>query len=348
MRSAVAAEVAGGSVEFYFHEGDGFRVEKEAFSPFVLLSADAGIPGNIRIETLSGGGFFCRMAFFASFEEYNELLPQLKKLPGVMVFNSLLQQALTVSNCRLFENMEFDSLRQMQFAVTGDGEKITAVKIADTSGKTEEFTGDEAQIIRSFSQAVTAFDPDVLTGFNCCREDLPLLTRRAKKLKIALECGRDGRGFTTKQSRYSAGEKQYSYQRFSLAGRHVVDLLHLVQLYDAAHRDLEDHDLISLQKYFALTGGSVPEILRELSKILLPAYFYRTRSLPLGFQESILRGSGSALDARLCAEYLRLRRTIPLPESPRPYAERSQVWKRPESSTGCATVMCARFILLCC
>jgi DNA polymerase elongation subunit (family B) len=40
----------------------------------------------------------------------------------------------------------------------------------------------------------------------------------------------------------------------------------------------------------------------------------------LGFQECILRGSGSALDALLIAEYLSLGRALPLPEASRPYA----------------------------
>jgi DNA polymerase elongation subunit (family B) len=58
----------------------------------------------------------------------------------------------------------------------------------------------------------------------------------------------------------------------------------------------------------------------KLSAILTPAYFYRARVLPLGYQDCILRGSGSALDALFIAEYLRAVHAVPLPEELRRYA----------------------------
>lgn len=321
MEKVVAAEVGSYGLKLFFHEGNSFRVTGEKFEPFILLSAEAEIPSNCTVKTLAGSGFFCRQAFFSSFEEYEKQLPELKKMPGVLVVRDNLQQALSVGNLRLFGNMEFDSLRRMHFAVSGSEEEgITAISIADTSGFTAVFSGGEEEIIYRFIDRINEFDPDVLENFNGCRHDLPLLVKRAKKLKITLACGRDGSAFVMRQSRYTAGEKQYSYQRFSLAGRHLVDLLHVVQLYDAAHRDLEELELTSLQEYFHIPGDFVPQIIGKLSEILLPAYFYRTREVPLGFQECILRGSGSALDALLTAEYLQHGFAIPLPEAPRPYA----------------------------
>lgn len=320
MRQIVAAEAGSCGVQLYFHEGETFRLEQEVFEPFVLLSAEAEIPQNCTVKMLAGRGFFCRQAFFSSFEEYDKLLPELKKAPGVMVLRDNLQQALSMKSLRLFEDMDFTALRRMQFCIRGDDNGIEAIDVADTSGFTAVYSGGEIEVIQSFIDRINGFDPDVLESFNGCRHDLPLLVKRAKKLKIALSCGRDGGVFTMRQSRYAAGEKQYSYQRFSLAGRHVVDILHPVQLYDAAHRDLEELDLPSLQEYFQIEGSFVPQIIGRLSEILLPAYFYRTRELPLGFQECILRGSGSALDALLTAEYLCKGYSIPLPETPRPYA----------------------------
>ena len=80
----------------------------------------------------------------------------------------------------------------------------------------------------------------------------------------------------------------------------------------------------SIMRLHPASGGEIlfrgEKITGKLAEILLPAYFYRTRELPLGFQECILRGSGSALDALLVAEYLQRRYAIPLPEAPRAYA----------------------------
>lgn len=320
MKQIVAAEVSNGGLQLYFHNGNSFRMEEVPFSPFVLAGSDAVIPGDPRIETLSGSNFFCRIAFFDHHNEYFDLLPQLKKIPGVETFSSLEQQALSINDLHLFEDVEFSGLRQLYFSIEKNNDCITAVHTADSTGSSRLFTGDETETIRQFAGYINAFDPDVLAGFNCCREDLPLLVKRAKKLKIKLTCGRDGEGFTMRQSRYTAGEKQYSYQKYTLAGRHVIDLLHPVQFYDAVHRDLEELELSSLKDHFQLSGDTAAELQRELAAILLPAYFYRTRILPLNFQESIMRGSGSALDALLTAKYLQMRRSIPLPEVSRPYA----------------------------
>ena len=121
-------------------------------------------------------------------------------------------------------------------------------------------------------------------------------------------------------SRFSAGDKQISYNRYSLGGRHIVDVYHLVLLYDAVHRDLEDYEPETLREYFHLADGAKAERVRSLAELLSPAWFYRTRALPLGYQECIVRGSGSALDALFIAEYLRAGHAIPVPDAARNYA----------------------------
>ena len=320
MTGIVAAEVGAWGLRLFFHDGNSFRTEDVPFSPFVLLNAETAIPENCTIEPLSGSGFFCRMAFFASLKDYDSQLAALKKSPGVMTVASLLQQALGNENLRLFREMDFTALRRCCFAIETDGETVSEIKVTDSAGNHHDFCGDEAKIIGKFNEYIKDYDPDVIGGFNCCRADWPLLIKRAKKCKVTLDCGRDGGTFTMKSSRYTAGEKQYTYQRYTLHGRHLVDLLHVVQLYDAAHRDIEEHTLEVIREYFHLAATGTAGQLLDLADILLPAYFYRTQTLPLGFQECILRGSGSALDALLTAEYLRRRRALPLPEAARNYA----------------------------
>ncbi len=320
MTGIVAAEVGAWGLRLYFHDGNSFRTEDMPFSPFVLLNSEAATPENCTVEPLSGNGFFCRMAVFDSLNDYESQLAALKKSPGVMNFSSLLQQALGINDLRLFAGMDFSMLRCCCFTISSDHGSITLIQVADSAGNRLDFSGDEPEIIRNFNDYIKDYDPDVLCGFNCCRETLPLLTKRAGKYKIPLDCGRNGDSFAVKNSRYSAGEKQYSYQKYSLQGRHLVDLLHVIQLYDAAHRDIEEHTLEVIGEYFHIPTADPASMLMELAGILLPAYFYRTRELPLGFQECILRGSGSALDALLTAGYLRRKISLPLPENPRTYA----------------------------
>jgi hypothetical protein len=69
MKQIVAAEADSRGLQVYFHDGKGFRVEVLPFVPFVLLSAEAAELKNCSIKVLAGEGFFCRQAFFSSFEE---------------------------------------------------------------------------------------------------------------------------------------------------------------------------------------------------------------------------------------------------------------------------------------
>ena len=320
MKKIVAAETGEGVLRLFFHDGGKFRTREVPFAPFVLLADGEAVPEGCTVTPLSGGGFFRRQAFFPSAEACEKALPELKKSPRTAVFRDTVQQALSMTGLRLFSEMTFSELRRMQFLVVPGDDRIAAIRLTLPDGMPRELSGDEAEIIAGFAETIRESDPDVLEGFNCCRADLPLLVRRAAKLKIPLACGRDGGDFTVRQSRYTAGDKQYSYQKFTLAGRHIADLLHAAQLYDAVHRDMEELDLPSLRAYFRIGAEYPPALIRALAEILLPAYFYRTRELPLSFQECLLRGSGSALDALMTAEYLRRGLAIPLPEPARPYA----------------------------
>lgn len=57
-----------------------------------------------------------------------------------------------------------------------------------------------------------------------------------------------------------------------------------------------------------------------LSAVLSPSYFYQTQLLPLKYQNVIIRGNGTSLDALLTCEYLRKRHSLPLPEAPRRFS----------------------------
>ncbi len=321
MDKAVAAEVTAAGLRLYFHDGAAFRSETVPFQPYALLTSRVTDIPDCEIIPLAGAGDFCRAAVFPSLESYENALPELKKNSGVMVLRDMLQQALGGSGRRLFTGMEFSELRRMQFAVTADdeGREISQISVR-FNGTTQTFSGSEREILARFNAEIKTCDPDVLEGFNICRGDLPLLTKRAKALKTTFDCGRNGGNFVMRASRFSAADKQISYNRFSLDGRHIIDLLHVVTLYDAVHRELEDFELETIKEYFQLNAETAEELSDKLSAMLTPAYFYRTRELPLGYQDCILRGSGSALDALFIAEYLNAGHAIPFPETARRYS----------------------------
>lgn len=320
MKKITAAEVVENGLRVYFHDQKTFDSEVIAFEPFLLLAADAKTPEGCDIITLAGDAFFSQRAVFKEMTAYTAAVESLKNSPGVMIFRDLLQQALSISGIRLFEDVEFFDLRTLFFALeVDDAGAISRISVQLSDGEKRIFDGAEADNISSFNALIKEFDPDVIGGYNLFRDGLTVLTARAKKCKIVFDCGRDGGTFAFRNSRFAAGEKTISYRRYSLGGRHLVDTLFLAMLYDAAHRDFEDLEVDTLQRYFHIESDFQPEIQQQLYHIFAPAYFYRARVLPLGFQDCIVRGGGSALDALLIAEYLRRNAAIPVPEEARSF-----------------------------
>ena len=323
VNGAVAAEVVENGLKLFFHgEGKTFREETIPFSPWCLAAADVPAPEGVKEITLQGNGALKKRFEFPTLTAY-ENASELFKQPGVMKIRDLLQQALSITGIHFFSGMSFQELRRMQFTVTtADDGTIARIAVADDDGMRElnAADGGERRLLEFFNYEIISADPDVLEGYNCCREALPLLEARAKKLKFKFTCGRDGGGFTMRRSRFTVAEKQISYNRFSICGRSIIDLLHTVQFYDAVHRDFESFDLSAVKEYFSLADGDDTAAIRELGNLLSPAWFYKCASLPLGYQECMMRGSGSALDALLIAEYQKQDHSIPFPEESRRFA----------------------------
>ncbi len=320
MEHIVAAEAGRNGLILFRHEGASFKTEVLPFRPFILLNENAPVPENCTVQELAGNAFFSKKADFSDFDAYTAAVDSLKNAPGVMIFRDQLQQALSINDVRLFKNVEFFDLRSMFIALeTGEKGEISAIETAFSTGESKIFSGEEKEVIAEFNEAVKLFDPDVLCGYNIFREILPLLTARAKKCHARLDCGRNGGTFEFRNSRFSAGEKVISYRRYDLSGRHIADVLFLAMLYDVSHRDFENLELKTLKSYFNISENSVPDICKSLYNLMAPAYFYRSRILPLSYQDCIVRGGGSSLDALFIAGYLSCNSSIPLPEEQRSF-----------------------------
>lgn len=325
MTGIVAIEITPeGAVLFCRTQDRGVSCQKENFSPWLLAEPAIAVPAGVRAIPLSGSGALASRWEFPSLELYENLLPELKKTPGVMTIRDLSCQFLSLSGIRLFAGMDFNELKRMQFAVIpdADGKTVSAIEVGGSGDFAARFDlencSGEAEIIAAFDRAIKEFDPDVMEGFNIFREDLPFLEKRAKKLKYHFTCGRDGGSFASRKSRFAVAEKQISFNRYSLFGRHLADLYHLLLFYDAVHRDFDSFELPFLREYFQIPeSASQVKMVETLCDMLLPAYFYKCNTLPLALQDCILRGSGAALDSLFIAEYQRAGHSVPYPESSR-------------------------------
>ncbi len=226
---------------------------------------------------------------------------------------------------------------------------IVIISMSDSAGYEEVISQDtmtEKELLETLVQRIAEHDPDVIEGHNICRFDLPYLETRAKRHKVKLNFGRNNTPIRKRSSRFTLAERMVNYTRYDLFGRHVVDTLHLAMFYDMSNRDLESYNLKYLAKHFNLAspdrtyveGKEIGETwrsdrrklldyalddvreTRSLSALLSPSYFYQASILPMKYQDVIIRGSGSSLDALFVSEYLKAGHSLPFPEEARRFA----------------------------
>ena len=187
---------------------------------------------------------------------------------------------------------------------------------------------------------------DILEGHNIFRFDLPYIEERAKRHKVRLQLGRDGSVPAKRNSRISIAERTVNYTRYDIYGRHVADTFHLLLFYDAIHRSLESYNLKYAAKHFGVAapdrtyveGAEISSAwekdrenllkyalddvreTRALSAILSPSYFYQAQLVPISYQNCIVRGNATRIDALLASEYLKAGHALPAPERGRPFS----------------------------
>lgn len=204
----------------------------------------------------------------------------------------------------------------------------------------------EKELLEAFAAEVAERDPDVLEGHNIFRFDLPYLEARAKRCKVKLRLGRDGSTPARRNSRFSVAERIVNYTRYDIYGRHVSDTCFLLYFYDAVHRNLDSYGLKYAARHFGVAAPERTYIdgakisyawmndrenllkyalddvreTRALSAILSPSWFYQTQIVPFGYQNCMVRGNATRIDALFASEYLKFGHALPAPERGRSFA----------------------------
>lgn len=228
-------------------------------------------------------------------------------------------------------------------------DRIIIISMSDSTGwekaiSLEDHT--EKELLEEFVATVRERDPDILEGHNIFRFDLPYIEERAKRHKVRLQLGRDGSVPAKRNSRISIAERTVNYTRYDIYGRHVADTFHLLLFYDAIHRSLESYNLKYAAKHFGVAapdrtyveGAEISSAwekdrenllkyalddvreTRALSAILSPSYFYQAQLVPISYQNCIVRGNATRIDALLASEYLKAGHALPAPERGRPFS----------------------------
>ncbi len=366
---------ADGIAVAYRRDGDHVRREEVAWRPFLLLATpDLLTGGNLAcdLEPLAGPGAFRYRAWSADAHAYDAALKWLRQSTGFSptapaapyrVFGDETMQLLTGTGIRLFRGMAFRDLRRLQLDIetrTTPGfefpnperpdDRILVISLCDSTGW-ETCLGGEAEIperdlIARLAEIISERDPDVIEGHNLCRFDLPFIAARARRHRVPLDLGRDGRPWRSRASRLTVAERTLAYTRFDIPGRHVVDTFHLAQFYDVTHRDLDSFNLKDIARHFGVAApdrtyldpGEIATLhatdparvvryamddvreTRAIADLLSPSYFHQAQLIPMGYQNCIVRGNATRIDALLVADYLAAGAALPVPEPARPFA----------------------------
>ncbi len=222
---------------------------------------------------------------------------------------------------------------------------IASIALSDNSGW-EEITvveaanADESEhaAIQRLTTLIKERDPDVIEGHDLFRFDLPYLVARARKAKTKLDWGRSGGFLRSRPSRLQIAEKTIDYPKFVADGRHFVDTFLLAHFYDVGMRSLAGFERTDVARHFGfcesaevsmLTGKGLQRAYqsgeerfrqralcavretRAISELLSPSYFIQAQIFPYNYQDVIVRGNATRINALFLREYFRQRHSIP-------------------------------------
>jgi len=233
-----------------------------------------------------------------------------------------------------------------------NNDHVMSIALSDNTGWEELIVVDpnnveesERNALRRLTALIKGRDPDVIEGHDLFRVHLPYLVGRAKKLKTKLDWGRNGDFLRSRPSRLQIAEKTIDYPKFTIDGRHFVDTFLLAQFYDVGMRSLAGFERTDVARHFdlcdndqvsGLTGKELERAYlgdsemfgrralcgvretRALSDLLSPSYFIQAQIFPYNYQDVIVRGNATRINALFLREYFRQRHSIP--ELPMPRA----------------------------
>ena len=224
------------------------------------------------------------------------------------------------------------------------GSHIMGVAVSDNTGWEELLIVDpksveesERTALRRLTSLIKERDPDVIEGHDLFRFDLPYLVSRAKKTKTKLDWGRSDGFLRSRPSRLQIAEKTIDYPKFTVGGRHFVDTFLLAQFYDVGMRSLAGFERADVARHFDLCDSERISVLtgkelqrayldnseafrqralcgvretRALSELLSASYFIQAQIFPYNYQDVIVRGNATRINALFLREYFRQRHSI--------------------------------------
>src|SRR5213080_96635 len=227
----------------------------------------------------------------------------------------------------------------------GPTDHIMSIALSDSTGWEELIVVDpknvaesEPTALKRLTSLIKERDPDVIEGHDLFRFDLPYLVARARKTKTKLDWGRSGGFLRSRPSRLQIAEKTIDYPKYAVDGGHFVDTFLLSQFYDVGMRTLSGFERVDVARHFGLCDSEELSSLsgkelqraylqnedrfrkralcavretRAVAELLSPSYFIQAQIFPYNYQDVIVRGNATRINALFLREYFRQRHSIP-------------------------------------
>ncbi|MFL6590976.1 MAG: DNA polymerase domain-containing protein [Chthoniobacterales bacterium] len=241
--------------------------------------------------------------------------------------------------------LQLEALSVTGIEDSGTDARLISIALSDNAGWEQLIVVDadnadesERAALKQLTAIIKERDPDVIEGHNLFRFDLPLLVARARKAKVKLDWGRSGGFLRSRPSRLQIAEKTIDYPKFAVDGRHFVDTFLLSHFYDVGMRSLSGFERIDVAQHFGLCDSAEVSSLagkelereyaagserfrkralcavretRAVAELLSPSYFIQAQIFPYNYQDVIVRGNATRINALFLREYYRQRHSIP-------------------------------------
>src|SRR5437588_608751 len=335
-----------GTVRVHRRETNGSTVtDVEPFHPFVWADSDV-VDLGIEAEKLQGD---LKYGWLITVDSWKELIALRNGLKSAgrdfFAFTDPVQHYLTATGRTLFKDLALEELKRMQLEVLANDEHIMSISLSDNCGWEELIVVDpnnleesERNALKRLTAIIKERDPDVIESHDLFRVHFPLLVARSKKLKTKLDWGRSGGFLRSRPSRLQIAEKTIDYPKFQVDGRHFVDTFLLAQFYDVGIRTLSGFERLDVAQHFGFCDAAEISALtakarqreyltnserfrkralcavqetRALADLLSPSYFIQAQIFPYNYQDVIVRGNATRINALFLREYLRQRHSIP-------------------------------------
>ncbi len=373
--SITAVEFDGNNhMDIFFRIGGKITTRKEIFKPFLFIKEPALLNDwrhTYKTRKLEGDAYYQCLVFLDCWTDLQRLLRHLKRTTGTTstsfnapyyYLNDPVLQHLLITGKTLFKGISFHDLVRLQLDIETyceegyefsnperEKDRIIVISLSDSSGWEYSLSGkefDEKRMLEIMVEQINLRDPDVIEGHNIFNFDLHYIELRAKRHKVPLTIGRNGKLLKSHQSRLNIAERTIAYRKFEAYGRHIVDTYLLAQMYDVTTRKLESYGLKIVAKHFNVAAPErtyiQPEKInwyfhhnhhdllkyamddvretRAISEILSQSFFYQTQIFPYSFQNAIIRGNATKIDSLFIREYLNANHSIPHLPKPKEYS----------------------------